>query len=87
MIPTGDEISLRGSQSTPVCAPNAINTTVNGRPAYATNDLLQQHPRNSRLFRVYGRADDQLMLSTGEKTNPVPLGENHVLPSAYSMHY
>ncbi|KAI0743085.1 acetyl-CoA synthetase-like protein [Daedaleopsis nitida] len=53
--------------------PNVFNTVVEGRPAYATSDLLQQHPTKPHLFCVYGRADDQLMLSTGEKTNPAPL--------------
>ena len=55
-------------------SPNVFNTVFNDRPAYATNDLLQQHPTKSHLFRFYGRVDDQLMLSTGEKTNPAPLG-------------
>ncbi|THH07788.1 hypothetical protein EW145_g3144 [Phellinidium pouzarii] len=36
--------------------PNVVNTTVNGRAAYATR-----------------RTDDQIMHSTGEKTNPGPL--------------
>ena len=26
-----------------------------------------EHPRDTRLVRVYGRADDQIVLSTGEK--------------------
>ena len=55
-------------------SPNVFNAMYDGRPAYATSDLLQQHPTKPNLFRVYGRADDQLMLSTGEKTNPGPLG-------------
>lgn len=35
--------------------------------AYATNDLMEEHPRDPRLFKIYGRADDQIILSTGEK--------------------
>ncbi|KAH9911783.1 acetyl-CoA synthetase-like protein [Epithele typhae] len=58
---------------TPSLHPHVFNTTYDGRPAYATSDLLQQHPTKPHLFRVFGRADDQLMLSTGEKTNPAPL--------------
>ena len=54
-----------------------FNVSIEGRPAYATSDLLQQHPTKKHLFRVFGRADDQLILSTGEKTNPAPLGEHH----------
>ncbi|KXN82193.1 Polyketide synthase HetM [Leucoagaricus sp. SymC.cos] len=59
--------------SSEVFTPNVINTTYQGRPAYATSDLLLRHPTNKDLYSVYGRVDDQLMLSTGEKTNPVPL--------------
>lgn len=59
--------------STDRFAPNVLNTTYQGRPAYATSDLLLRHPKNKDLYSVYGRVDDQLMLSTGEKTNPVPL--------------
>ncbi|TFK88243.1 acetyl-CoA synthetase-like protein [Polyporus arcularius HHB13444] len=57
----------------PTFTPNVFNMTIEGRPAYATSDLMQQHPTKKHLFRVYGRADDQLILSTGEKTNPAPL--------------
>ncbi|KAL1938320.1 hypothetical protein VTO73DRAFT_11771 [Trametes versicolor] len=57
----------------PAWSPNAFNTEVNGRPAYATSDLFEEHPDNPNLFRVYGRADDQIVMSTGEKTNPVPM--------------
>ncbi|EMD35494.1 hypothetical protein CERSUDRAFT_157295 [Gelatoporia subvermispora B] len=54
-------------------SPNVLNVTVRDRRAYATNDLLQRHPTRPDLWRVFGRADDQIMLSTGEKTNPGPL--------------
>ncbi|KAI9058660.1 acetyl-CoA synthetase-like protein [Trametes sanguinea] len=53
--------------------PNVFNCVIDGRPAFSTNDLLQRHPTKKNLFRIFGRADDQLMLSTGEKTNPGPL--------------
>lgn len=35
--------------------------------AYATNDLFVRHPSKPGLWKIQGRADDQLMLSTGEK--------------------
>ncbi|RPD77318.1 acetyl-CoA synthetase-like protein [Lentinus tigrinus ALCF2SS1-7] len=57
----------------PTFTPNVFNMSIEGRPAYATSDLLQQHPTKKNLFRVFGRSDDQLILSTGEKTNPAPL--------------
>ncbi|KAF8581171.1 acetyl-CoA synthetase-like protein, partial [Ramaria rubella] len=49
------------------------NTTVDGVPSYTSNDLVEQHPINKKLWRVVGRKDDQIMLSTGEKTNPGPI--------------
>ncbi|KAF8627100.1 hypothetical protein AX15_004541 [Amanita polypyramis BW_CC] len=36
-------------------------------------DLLMAHPRDRRRFRILGRADDLLVLSTGEKVLPTPL--------------
>jgi len=54
-------------KETPYFKPNVINGTMNGNNVYRTNDLLQRHPRDPNLWRVFGRADDQLMLSTGEK--------------------
>ncbi|GJJ05917.1 putative secondary metabolism biosyntheticenzyme [Clathrus columnatus] len=52
---------------------SAHDTVVDGVPAFNTNDLVQRHPDNLTLYRLIGRADDQIMLSTGEKTNPGPL--------------
>ena len=43
-----------------------FNTEVRGKKAYATNDLMEEHPHDKRYFRVYGRADEQIVLSTGE---------------------
>ncbi|KAG8992459.1 hypothetical protein FRB94_013915 [Tulasnella sp. JGI-2019a] len=40
---------------------------------YATKDLIELHPENKALFRLVGRIDDQVMLSTGEKTNSGPI--------------
>ncbi|KAI0265422.1 acetyl-CoA synthetase-like protein [Gloeopeniophorella convolvens] len=53
--------------------PVKINTQVDGNDAYATSDLLVPHPTKAGLWKIYGRKDDQIMLSTGEKTNPGPL--------------
>ncbi|TFY82198.1 hypothetical protein EWM64_g1812 [Hericium alpestre] len=53
--------------------PNAINATLKGRNMYRTNDLLQRHPTDPTRWKILGRTDDQIMLSTGEKTNPGPL--------------
>ncbi|KAJ3846639.1 acetyl-CoA synthetase-like protein [Lentinula lateritia] len=53
--------------------PCVFNGTLNGETVYYTGDLLEPHPSKPDLWRVYGRADDILVHSTGEKTNPVPL--------------
>ncbi|TFY81856.1 hypothetical protein EWM64_g2159 [Hericium alpestre] len=63
-------------------APNVVNATVNGKRAYETNDLVQRHAKDPELWRVYGRTDDQIMLSTGEKTNPGPI-ESILLKDRY----
>ncbi|KAK1218396.1 hypothetical protein PQX77_018919 [Marasmius sp. AFHP31] len=57
----------------PQCTPSVFNTEVNGVRAYATSDLFTRHPTKPGYWKMYGRADDQITHSTGEKTNPVPL--------------
>ena len=47
---------------------------MDGVPGYDTNDVLAPHPTKPGFYKVFGRADDQIMHSTGEKTNPGPLG-------------
>ncbi|KAI0364205.1 acetyl-CoA synthetase-like protein [Pilatotrama ljubarskyi] len=59
--------------SNPDCPLPAVNTKIDGQDAYATNDLVEPHPTKPNLWRIYGRADEQIMLSNGEKTNPVPM--------------
>ncbi|PBK87643.1 hypothetical protein ARMGADRAFT_1168391 [Armillaria gallica] len=54
-------------------SPAVLDTEIDGIRALATKDLVQLHPLNQRLFKVYGRVDDQIMHSTGEKTNPSPI--------------
>ncbi|KAJ7765663.1 hypothetical protein B0H16DRAFT_1717582 [Mycena metata] len=49
------------------------NTEINGRPGCAISDLLEQHPTNPNLHRVYGRKDDLISFSTGAKMTPVPI--------------
>ena len=65
--------------------PVVINTKVDGKDAYATSDLLVPHPTKSGLWKIYGRKDDQIMLSTGEKTNPGPLGMVNRLDLAMTL--
>ncbi|KAG9007856.1 hypothetical protein FRB94_013912 [Tulasnella sp. JGI-2019a] len=55
-------------------------TNVPGSAEYATNDLIELHPENKNLFGVIGRIDDQVMLSTGEKTNSGPI--ERIIPTS-----
>lgn len=55
-------------------SPGIFNTTFEGHPAYTTGDLVVPvMVDGQQWFRFYGRKDDQILLSTGEKTNPVPI--------------
>ncbi len=45
----------------------SINTHVDGHNAFATKDLFVPHETKAGLWKIYGRADDQIILSTGEK--------------------
>ena len=58
---------------------NVKNITMDGRSGYATSDLLRPHPTKPGLWKIVGRKDDQIMHSTGEKTNPGPLGTSFAL--------
>ncbi|KAI8995249.1 acetyl-CoA synthetase-like protein [Trametes punicea] len=51
----------------------AVNTKVDGLDAYASSDLVVPHPTKPNLWKIFGRADEQIILSNGEKTNPLPL--------------
>ncbi|GJE91046.1 acetyl-CoA synthetase-like protein [Phanerochaete sordida] len=71
--PDGDGHYEFVSVSSTFQKPCVENTEVDGVPAYATNDLLMPHPTKPGFWRIYGRKDDQIMHSTGEKTNPGPI--------------
>ncbi|ETW81166.1 tridomain enzyme adenylation-thiolation-dehydrogenase [Heterobasidion irregulare TC 32-1] len=47
------------------------NTIIFGRRGFATGDLFEKHPRKEGLWRLCGRADDQIMHSTGEKAKSI----------------
>lgn len=73
MVPQGDGTFELVVLSCDRNRPSIVNTQVDGRDAYATADLFVPHPEAGGHWRIYGRADDQIMHSTGEKTNPGPL--------------
>lgn len=40
---------------------------------FAVGDLLERHPTDPLRWKVFGRKDDQIVLSTGENINPLPI--------------
>ncbi|KAG2176834.1 hypothetical protein INT44_007498 [Umbelopsis vinacea] len=60
-----------------VILPNSpfMATNTSNRPdgSFATNDLWTPHPSKPDYWYISGRADDTLIMSNGEKTNPVPM--------------
>ncbi|KAJ7607406.1 hypothetical protein FB45DRAFT_948237 [Roridomyces roridus] len=60
-------------KKTAIHTPAMLDREVDGVPALGTNDLFVRNPTNPKLWKVYGRHDDQIMHSNGEKTNPGPL--------------
>ncbi|KAK0216122.1 hypothetical protein IW262DRAFT_1449678 [Armillaria fumosa] len=73
MVPNGNNLYEFVIVKNDFCVPSVINTKINGVDAYATSDLLMLHPTKPGFWKIFGRTDDQIMHSTGEKTNPVPL--------------
>lgn len=55
-----------------------INTKVEGVAAYATSDIFTPHPTKPDLWRIHGRADDQIMHNSGEKVSLVQHFCNYV---------
>ena len=75
---------ITSSQSPPDIPLPVTNTKIGDRDAYATSDLVAPHPTQPGLWKIVGRADEQIILSNGEKTNPVPLGRYKVSSFACS---
>ncbi|TIA97912.1 hypothetical protein E3P89_02723 [Wallemia ichthyophaga] len=40
---------------------------------YATGDLVEKHPKIQNMVKIVGRSDSQIILASGEKTNPEPI--------------
>ncbi|KAK6966634.1 acetyl-CoA synthetase-like protein [Favolaschia claudopus] len=58
--------------------PAVLNTQVHGMNAYATSDLLVPHPTKRGYWKIFGRTDDQIMHSTGEKAKTMLTQDPHV---------
>ncbi|KAF9895335.1 hypothetical protein FE257_000239 [Aspergillus nanangensis] len=54
-------------------AMHGIFHTFPTKTEYRSNDLFVQHPQNPDLWKYHGRLDDVIVLSNGEKLNPVTL--------------
>jgi hypothetical protein len=65
--------------------PAHFNIEVDGKRGYATSDLIIPHPTKAGLWRVFGRADDQIMLSTGEKVRDISNSSHR--PGAYAYYH
>ncbi|KAL8670629.1 MAG: hypothetical protein Q9168_004840 [Polycauliona sp. 1 TL-2023] len=50
----------------------ALNYNYPGVNEWRTRDLFRPHPTRKALWSFYGRRDDIIVLSSGEKFNPVP---------------
>ncbi|THU92307.1 acetyl-CoA synthetase-like protein [Dendrothele bispora CBS 962.96] len=48
----------------------AIENIEEGSPGYATHDIVQVHPTKPFLWRLVGRTDEVIVLSSGEKVVP-----------------
>ncbi|TFK37074.1 hypothetical protein BDQ12DRAFT_221196 [Crucibulum laeve] len=57
----------------PTHTPNVLNVDYKGMRAFDSRDLVERHPTNPDLWRIFGRCDEQIIHSTGEKTNPLPI--------------
>ncbi|KAL8793203.1 MAG: hypothetical protein Q9195_004233 [Heterodermia aff. obscurata] len=55
----------------------ALNHNYPGVKEWHTKDLFRPHPTKSGLWKFHGRKDDIIVLSNGEKLNPVPM-ESHL---------
>ncbi|PCH42383.1 acetyl-CoA synthetase-like protein [Wolfiporia cocos MD-104 SS10] len=73
LIPHGDNAYEFVVLMNELVTPSVLNTKIDGVDGYDTSDLLQPHPTKPGHYKILGRADDQIMHSTGEKTNPGPL--------------
>ena len=51
----------------------SLNHNYPGVREWYTKDLFRRHPTKENLWRFHGRKDDILVLSNGEKLNPIPI--------------
>ena len=49
--------------------PSVLNAKRGDIDVYMTSDLMEEHPTKPGYWKIYGRSDDQIMHSTGEKVS------------------
>ena len=52
---------------------SGLNHNFPDKKEWRTKDLFKPHPKKPNLWRFHGRLDDIVVLSNGEKFNPVPI--------------
>ena len=52
---------------------SGLNHNFPDKKEWRTKDLFKPHPKKPDLWRFHGRLDDIIVLSNGEKFNPVPI--------------
>ncbi|TIA90798.1 hypothetical protein E3P99_01418 [Wallemia hederae] len=69
LIPQGDGLFEIHYLQSEMHAPSVTNMP----GGYNTGDLVERHPTKANLIKVVGRSDSQIILASGEKTNPEPI--------------
>ncbi|KAH9939795.1 acetyl-CoA synthetase-like protein [Epithele typhae] len=72
-MPVGDGTFEVVAYSDPRHPLPKTNGKIGEHDVYETNDLAVPHPTKPNFWKIVGRADEQIILSNGEKTNPIPL--------------
>ena len=49
--------------------PSVLNAKRGDIDVYMTSDLMEEHPMKPGYWKIYGRSDDQIMHSSGEKVS------------------
>ncbi|PCH36937.1 acetyl-CoA synthetase-like protein [Wolfiporia cocos MD-104 SS10] len=70
LVPQGDGTYELWLMNCATHQPSVENLT-NGERGYATSDLFARHPTNPALWKIVGRLDEVIVLSTGEKIVPI----------------
>ncbi|KAF9258543.1 acetyl-CoA synthetase-like protein [Marasmius fiardii PR-910] len=73
LVPHGDDTYEVVMMPSPSYIPLVTNVTIDGVDGYSNSDLVVPHPTKPGFWKLHGRCDDQILHSSGKKTNPGPL--------------